>query len=136
MVQSPVAGRVNLAMRRFVAEAGRRRMLPASFHVGHPDGERADLVDLPWYDAGLRADLVTRAIDGVDVPDPLPWVTRSGELEPTDEDLRWLAATREAFERHALPLPGFFVVTRRGWCDLVGGQVHTWVRVRPRRHRD
>lgn len=126
-------------MRDFVADAGRRRALPITLHIGSPEGRRVDLVDETWQDVGLRTALVARALDAL--PDAefdraLPWLTRCGELATHDADLRWCAAARSGFARHGLELPGFFVVTRRGWRNLLTDEEHRWSRVRPARYRD
>ncbi|MGH3961335.1 hypothetical protein [Mycobacterium sp.] len=128
----PVAGQVRCAMEDFVRAAGARRSLPAVLHLGVPGGEHATLPDAPGHDAGLRVDLVVRALDGLACAAPLAWVSRSGPLAATDVDLAWLAACRHAFARHSLPLTGFYLVTRRGWADLLGDARHRWSRVRPR----
>lgn len=115
----------------FVAEAGTRRALPRRFHLGVLGGVHLTLDDDPSLDAGLRADVVERALDGLDrVPCPTPWITRSGELAAGDSDFAWLTASMEAFGRHALALPGFYVITRYGWVDLVAGHVLRTGRVR------
>lgn len=129
----PLAGQIHLAMRTFATSAGTARKLPTHLHVGTPAGPHLSIPEQRWYDAGLRADLVVRALDGLDVPDPCCWVTRPGELVANDVDVAWLSAARAAFARHAVALPGFFVVTRRGWMDLTTQQVHQWDRVRPLR---
>ena len=135
-MEMPVAGRVHLAMRLFVAASGRRRVVPPTLYVGSPGGECTAMTDEPWYDVGLRTDLVTRAIDGLELADPLPWLTRGGDLAAGDNDWAWFAATRTAYARHGLALPGFFVVTRHGWLDLAGERRQAWVRVRPERYAD
>lgn len=129
----PLAGLVNCAMRDFVEAAGRRRTLPITLHVGLPRVETRTVTEQPWFDTGLRSDLATRALDGLEVPDPLVWMSRAGDLEPRDADWAWHAAARTAFARHGLAMPGFFVVTRRGWADLSCGDRHPWHRVRPAR---
>lgn len=121
-------------MHAFVAAAGRRRRLVPVLHLGRPCDEVVETAECEWYDAPARADLVTRALDGLRCPDPLAWLGRAGGLEPREADLRWLAAVRTGYQRHGLDLPGFFVVTRHGWADLVSDQVHPWARVRPARH--
>lgn len=117
----------------FVAAAGTRRSLPRQFHLGTLGGEHLTLADDPALDAGLRADVVERLLDGIDllrVPQPVPWVTRSGELVAGDSDYAWLTASMEAFGRHSLTVPGFYVVTRYGWLDLVAGHLVRTGRVR------
>jgi len=126
-----------LALRRaqadFITAAGTRRSLPRELHLGVPGGEQVTLVDDGALDAGLRADVVERALDGIDrqrVPEPVPWITRSGELVPGDPDFAWLTASMEAFGRHGLVVPGFYVITRYGWIDLVAGHLVRTGRVR------
>ena len=127
-----IAGLLRLALARHVSAAGTRRALPTLMHVGVPDLEEVVLPEEPGLDTGLRADLMERALDGLvlEVP-PLPWLTRTGELAPGDVDLAWFAATREAYGRHCLELPGFYVMTRYGWLDLATDELIRWSRVRP-----
>jgi hypothetical protein len=130
----PLAGQLRAALCAFVAAAGTRRKLPIVFHVGTPGGDQITLPHDIYFDAGLRADLVERAIDGLDgraAENPCPWLTRSGDLAPTDADFAWFSAAREGFGRHGLELPGFFVVTRYGWLNLANEDVIRWRRVRP-----
>lgn len=125
------------AMSAFVNAAGTRRVLPTIFHVGRPGGradERWAIVDDPSQDAGLRIDLVEYAVEAAGLANPVPWMTRSGDLSPHDADLAWFAATRLAFERLELDLPGFFVVTRKGWMNLLTEDVQVQ-RIRARRRR-
>ncbi|ROR91392.1 hypothetical protein [Nocardioides aurantiacus] len=144
----PVPGPVLRAeARRMVTAAGHRRLLPSRCRVGRPGGQAVELPDdVDPGDAGLLADLVERALDGLaDLAPPvagargghevpvLAWVARSGELEPGDTDLAWLRAARTGFWRHGLALPCFLVIGRHGWVDLVGGTGHTWSRVRASR---
>ncbi len=127
---------VRRALADFVVAAGTRRSLPREFHLGVLGGEHLTLSDDPALDAGLRADVVERALDGIDrnqVPQPVPWITRSGELVPGDADFAWLAAALEAYGRHALTVPGFYVITRYGWIDLTADEV---VRTGRTRRRD
>jgi hypothetical protein len=119
-------------VRRFVAECGTRRALPTRVHVGWLGGERATLLDDPSYDAGLRADLLTRALDRFDEPGPTTaWLTRGGFTTTGDDDLAWLAAADAAFGRHGVARVAFFAITRQGWLDVRTGQSRTWRRVRP-----
>lgn len=134
----PLAGQLRAALSAFVAEAGTRRLLPTLLHVGTPGGQHTVIAHDPRYDAGLRADLVSRALEGLDGlagQRPCPWLTRHGELVPADADLAWFAAAREAFDRHGLSLPGFFVVTRRGWLNVATDEAQRWHRIRPQRER-
>jgi hypothetical protein len=128
----PLAGLATAIMRRFVAETGRRRLVPTTVHVGVPLGECRSLPDAAWYDAGTRAALVARALEGIAAPGPwCLWLSRSGDLETDDRDLAWLAAARDGFGAHGLVPRAVFVVTRRGWADLGTGARHHWSRVRP-----
>lgn len=82
-------------------------------------------------DHSLRADLLERAIDGLlETEGVCAWLTRGGELDLADADAEWCAAARTAFARHGLALPGFFVLNRRGWVDLLSGERREWSRVR------
>jgi hypothetical protein len=129
----PLAGQLRTALCDFVTGAGTRRQLPTLFHVGTPGGVQVTLPHDLSFDAGLRADLVERAIDGLDGragERPVPWLTRCGDLAPTDADFAWLSAAREGFGRHARELPGFFVITRHGWLNLANDDVIRWRRVR------
>jgi hypothetical protein len=134
----PLAGQLRAALCDFVASAGARRRLPTLFHVGTPGGDRITLPHELTFDSGLRADLVERALDGLEgraAERPVPWLTRTGDLAPTDADLAWFSAARDGFGRHGLELPGFFVVTRHGWFNLANEDVVRWRRVRPARSR-
>lgn len=134
-----VTAGLRAALCDFIDAAGARRVLPTVFHVGRPGGRpgthRLAVPEEPGLGPGLRADLVERALDGLDVADPCAWVTRSGPLAPTDHDFAWFSASREAFARHGLDLPGFFVITRAGWLNLMTEHAlpHTGVRRRRRR---
>jgi hypothetical protein len=117
---------------RFVAGCGTRRALPTRVHVGWLGDERLTLRADPSYDAGLRADLLTRALDRFDEPLPTTaWLTRGGVATTGDDDLAWLAAADAAFGRHGVARVAFFAVTRQGWLDVRTGQTRTWRRVRP-----
>jgi hypothetical protein len=132
----PLAGQLRAALCDFVTSAGTRRRLPTLFHVGTPGGEQITLPHDLYFDAGLRADLVERAIDALDGlagARPVPWLTRVGDLSPTDADFAWFSAAREGFGRHGSELPGFFVVTRYGWLNLANEDVIKWRRIRPDR---
>jgi hypothetical protein len=132
-VTPPLAAEVHAAMCAFVTECRWRRRISPVLHVGRPSGEHLRVADAAWYDAGARADLVTRALDGLSCPDPLVWLGRSGDLSTGSVDLAWFAAARIAHARHGVELPHFFVVTRHGWADLVVDEEHPWHRVRPAR---
>jgi hypothetical protein len=131
------AGLLRLALTELVTGAGTRRALPKLMHVGTPGVEEVVLREEPGLDPGLRADLVERALDGLALEfSPIPWLTRTGDLSPGDADLAWFAATREAFGRHSLVLPGFFVMTRYGWLNLANDELIRWSRVRPAKSDD
>lgn len=128
---SPQLGaQMSRLMREFVTAHSRRRNVPTTLHLGRPEEEVRTILDHPSYDDGLRADLVTRAIDGLAVPEPLVWMTRPGDLGPSEVDLGWLRAARAGFDRHGRALTSFHVLTRHGWTELVSGQRHARVRIR------
>jgi hypothetical protein len=123
---------IRAELRAFVTGAGNRRALPTSCHVGHPGGEHSRFAHAAVDEASLRADLVERALDGLEVVDgACAWVTRGGELHLTDADAEWFAASMTAFARYGLVLPAFFVLNRTGWIDLVSEERRQWTRVRP-----
>lgn len=134
----PLAGPLRRATLDFVATAGGLRSLPTTLHVGTPGGARTEVPVEPWYDGGLRTELVAQALAMLEPATfavALPWLTRTGDLGTRDADLAWCAAALGAFGRYGVSPPGFFVVTRRGWLDLLTGQTRTWSRVRPARCR-
>ena len=117
----------------------RRRVFPATLHLGVPEGPRPSL-QTPWpvpaeYDAGLRFDLAVALVDTL-LPqwpvgeDPWAWLTRPGVPEVHDCDLGWLSAVWRALAAHGLALRGFRAVTRPGWLDPVTGESRTWKRLR------
>ncbi len=129
-MDAALAEEVTRELRAFVAAAGTTRALPTTVHVGHPGGEHVALADVAG--AGLRADLVTRALDGLLVLDgACAWLTRGGRPGIGDVDAEWWAAARHGFARHGLVLPAFVVLTRTTWQDLVTGERRSWSRVRP-----
>jgi hypothetical protein len=128
-VDADLAAAITAELRAFVASAGTRRALPTTCHVGHPGGEQVTLPEA--YDAGLRTDLVERAIDGLTTTEgACVWITRGGDLGTSDSDVGWYAAARQGFARHGLELTAFVLVTRTAWLDLVDGEQRTWRRVR------
>ena len=58
--------RSRMEVRRFATLCGTARALPTLVHVGVLAGDRVTVTADPSYDAGLRADLLTRALDRVD----------------------------------------------------------------------
>lgn len=133
-------------VRRTLADAGVRRQLPLRCFVGHPGGPResgvAEVVVPPGLVvaglgagalAGLRADLVERALDGLDEPrGALCWVARSGGLEVGDPELAWWSAAWRGFARHGLRPEAFCVLNRTGWVEPDTGRGRSWYRLRPR----
>ncbi|HEX4191242.1 MAG TPA: hypothetical protein VHZ06_09630 [Marmoricola sp.] len=128
-----LTARLRLALRQFVKDCGTRRAIPTTLRIGRPGGPHLALPDDPSYDSGLRADVLERALDGLDLDTAVPWLTRSGDLAPADADFLWMAAATEAFGRHGIGMPGFIVMTRYGWYNLVDGQTMQWRRIRPNR---
>jgi hypothetical protein len=125
------AAALRMEVRRFATLCGTTRALPTLVHVGVLAGDRITLPADPSYDAGLRADVLTRALDrGIDKRTSI-WLTRGGELGAGDADLAWFAAARAAFGRHGIGNPQVYVVTRYGWLDLGTGATRSWRRVRP-----
>ncbi len=98
-------------LRGFVASASTRRALPTSCHVGHPAGAQVALPDVA--DQGLRADLVERAIDGLDTDRARLCVAHARWGAGHDRRGPGVAGGRTSgFARHGLVLPAFFVLTR------------------------
>ncbi len=123
---------LRMEVRRFVTHCGTARKLPTLVHVGVLAGDRVTLPADPSYDAGLRADLLTRALDRAESGESASvWLTRGGQLTVGDADLAWFAAARAAFGRYGVDQPTVHVVTRYGWLDLLTGECRTWRRVRP-----
>lgn len=131
-------------VRRAVTSAGTRRQLVTRCWVGHPGGPEethvvevvappqglADRLPAPAL-AALRADLVERAVDGLDGADgSLCWVVREGPLDLDDLDVAWWGAAVRGFARHGLAPAGFCLVARHGWRDVVSGHGRTWSRLR------
>ena len=122
---------VTAELRAFVRDAGRRRSLPTTCHVGLPGGERVSIPHVEAHDLSLRTDLVVRAVDGLLSTDgACAWVTRGGPVGTVDADAEWFAASRAGFAGHGLRLPAFLVLHRYGWVDLVSGEQRRWLRVR------
>lgn len=130
----PLAGMLRAELEHFVATIGSRRNVPPRLYVGQPGMERLPVTtavgDGPG-EAGWRADVLERAVAGVDSP-VCSWLTRSGALQPGDHDLAWCGAALTAFARHGLELPGFYVVNRHGWVDVLTGETVCYHRIRRR----
>lgn len=123
---APPAGELYAALGDFLRDGGRRRTAMPVLHVGRPGGEQRRIPHAEWHDPGARADLVTRALDGLACAAPLVWLGRGGPPATAPIDLSWLAAARIAHARHGLDLAHFFVVTRLGWADAVTEEEHLW----------
>ncbi|MFL6060390.1 MAG: hypothetical protein ACJ72E_04090 [Marmoricola sp.] len=123
------------AVRRHARTTSSRSRVSPWLRLGPPAGQHLGFADHAAYDAGLRADVIERALDGFDpaAAPPLAWLTRSGAPVPGDLDLAWLAACREAFGRHGIELDGFYLLTREVWTDLLGDGTVTTVRIGRRR---
>lgn len=117
------------AVRRHAATEHRRRFAPV-LHVGRPGvRERTAPASLASSDHALRIDLVAALVACSADPEPLVWLTRSGDLSREDLDAAWSSAARAAggeAGRHLRCL----VVTRHGWRDPVTGGGRTWRRIR------
>jgi len=116
-----------------LVEGESRRRFPTAVHAGIPGRSVRHVEDPPVPDAGLRADVVLSLLlrGSSVVRPPLLWLTRSGELSPPDDDLRWLGPARWAASSLGLPV-GLVVVTRRGWFDPVTDVRREWRRLRRR----
>ena len=112
-------------------ESGRH--FPTTLHAGEPGRSLRHVEDPPLLDAGLRADvalaLLLRSVSLS--PRPFLWLTRTGELSPHDDDLRWLGPTAWAGASLGSPVR-LVVVTRHGWFDPVSDVRREWRRLRRR----
>lgn len=111
-----------------------RRVFDAAVSVGVLAGPRDRFVvraqDLPAVDAALRVDVLVALLEGSAADWRTAWLTRSGGIEPLDDELAWLRAAATAFGMHDRPLDGFFVITRSGWRDVRTGEHRVWKRLR------
>ncbi|MCH1868339.1 hypothetical protein [Nocardioides sp. CFH 31398] len=115
----------------------RRRVFPTVVHVGRPGGACAGTtvplhpgVGGPPWDHALRADLVGALLDRHRAAaEPWCWLTRTGGVEPHDDDLAWLAAARTAYGEAGVDLV-LAVVTRAGWYEPTTGDGRAWKRLR------
>lgn len=137
-LQLPLSPALHRELRRAVldhASREHRRVFAPLLHVGSPGGEVVVLGLGPdeHTDHGLRCDLVAALLRRALRPGcvPMVWLTRTGDLEPQDVDLAWLAAARAAYAEADLPLT-MVVVTRHGWRDPRSGLSRTWQRLRQR----
>ncbi|MCZ4498483.1 MAG: hypothetical protein JWQ74_1036 [Marmoricola sp.] len=134
-MDATLTDQLRAALSAFVTESGTRRSLPCTVRLGVPGGEHLALPHDPTLDAGLRSDVLERALDTLDPSTAVPWLTRSGDLVPGDIDFAWFTAAREAFSSHGYAAPGFFVMNRYGWLNLVDDTAVRWSRVRVRTRR-
>lgn len=138
-LHEPLGPGVRRLLRRAVLDhalSERRRHHVPRVHVGVPGGPEAVYAEQPGepHDHTLRTDVVAamaRRAGAGDLPAPLVWVTRAGDLELQDLDAEWLAAARAAYAEAAMPLV-FVVANRHGWRDPRSGLTRTWVRLRRR----
>ena len=100
-------------------------------HLGLPGHDHELLLADEPMDHTLRTDVVAAALARARVraPQPLAWLTRTGDLVAEDVDLAWLAACRQAFAEAATPLV-YVVVNRHGWRDPRSGAHRHWTRLR------
>lgn len=66
---------------------------------------------------------------GGEVPAPMLWVSRSGDLELSPNDLSWLSAGRAAWAELGWA-PSFALVTRTGWLHQPSDRMRVWRRLR------
>jgi hypothetical protein len=132
----------------WLRRAEQRRVFPPRLHLGVPGGPHSIVSDglAPltgaawppprWLDAGVKTDICDRMVSAWRSQAQSAaycWYARPGNPATHDEDPPWLAAARWAFAAHDLPLLGFWVVTRYGWCDPVSGEQRRWKRLRLQR---
>ena len=134
-LRQPIAPGLHRVLRGAVLEhvrAERRRVHPPMLHVGLPGSAKAVLADVEQTDHSLRCDLVAAMLRraGRWHPVPLVWLTRTGDLDLQDVDVRWLASARAAYAEAGAQLV-MVVVTRHGWRDPRSGAGRDWVRLRP-----
>ncbi len=114
-------------------EGESRRHFPTILHAGEPGRSARHVEASPLPDAGLRADVALALLrqGSLLTPRPYLWLTRSGELTPHDDDLRWLGPTSWAGASLGSAVR-LVVVTRRGWFDPVSEVRREWRRLRRR----
>ena len=134
-IQPPLTPGLHRVLRRAVLNhcaAEPRRVHPPLLHVGVPGAAEALFADVEPTDHGLRCDIVAAMLRRTrrGATTPLVWLTRTGDLDLQDVDVRWLASARAAYaEAGAMLL--MVVVNRRGWRDPRSGARRDWVRLRP-----
>lgn len=135
-LRQPLTRDLERLLRRAVWEHAtserRRHHLPV-IRVGLPGGRQLLYPDRPEEptDQALRADIIAAMRHGSGLARPLVWLTRSGDLDLQDVDVRWLGAARQAYAEAALPLV-FVVANRHGWRDPRSGLGRSWQRLRVR----
>jgi hypothetical protein len=130
----PVGTETARLLRRAVLDHGAsepRRVYQPLLHVGVPGAAEAVFADTDVTDHGLRCDIVAAMLRRTSrgATAPLVWVTRTGDLELEDVDVRWLAAARAAYAEAAVALV-MVVVNRRGWRDPRSRAGREWSRLR------
>ena len=134
----PLPPDLHAALRRAALDhalSERRRLFTPALHVGSPGGVQAvlALASGERLDHALRTDLVAALRHRVagEVPAPVTWLTRPGDLALQDLDALWLAAARAAWAEAGASLT-LVVVDRHGWRDPRSGLTRTWRRLRRR----
>jgi hypothetical protein len=133
-LRQPVTPGLHRVLRSAVLEhvmAERRRVHLPLLHVGMPGDAEAVFADVEPTDHSLRSDLLAAMLRraGRWHSIPLVWLTRTGDLELQDVDVRWLASARAAYAEAGTQLV-MVVVTRHGWRDPRSGARRDWVRLR------
>jgi hypothetical protein len=120
-----------------------RHTLPPVVHVGLLGGMNEEFVELREHrlDQSLRTEVMAALLSRAQVglprqmtsptTCPITWLTRTGQLDPEDVDLRWYAAARAAYGEAGVPL-AMVVVTKSGWYDPRTGTRREWKRLRIR----
>jgi len=135
-LRAPLHRDLERALRQAVwehADAERRRHHLPVVRVGEPGGRQLlfpDRDDEPT-DHALRTDIIAAMRQRSGLARPLVWLTRPGDLDLQDVDIRWLAAARQAYAEAEATLV-FVVANRRGWRDPRSGLSRTWQRLRRR----
>ena len=134
----PLPPDLHAALRRAALDhalSERRRSFTPALHVGTPGGVQSVLALEPAerLDHSLRTDVVAalRHRVAAEVPAPLTWLTRPGDLALQDLDALWLPAARDACDVAGTTLT-LVVVNRNGWRDPRSGLARTWLRLRRR----
>lgn len=117
-----------------------RGHVPARLWVGLPGGavptqvalfDTADLRPREELDDGSRTELALALAHVVQpaVPEPMFWLTRTGDPDLCAPDHAWIRSVWAACD--VLEVPRWFaVVTRTGWRHVPSGEAHHWKRLR------